>query len=288
MKGAVRVVDVAGGPGDMLVRTWGDPGLPALLLLHGLGSTSRIWDLCAPFLSESHYLIAPDQRGHGGSAKPPEGYGWEQITGDAVRLLDALGLDEVFVMGHSWGGDVTLELAVRHPDRVGAICLVDGGIVDFQAHVGWPEAERLLEPQNLWGLTPDELKAAIAPWLRSLPAPEQHEVILANYEVRSDGTVAPRLPYAANMAIARALWEHRPPQLYERLERPALVIQAVPPAPRSEVGERFYRWRSECVDQAQTSSNLVSALRFEDTVHDVPLQRPRELASAWERFRSRL
>lgn len=271
--------------GEMRVRTWGDPSLPALLLLHGLGSTNRIWDLCIPFLSDSYYLVAPDQRGHGGSSKPADGYGWTEVTDDAVRLLDGLGLERAYVMGHSWGGDVTLELAVRHPGRVEAICLVDGGIIDFRAHMEWPEARRLLEPKKVCGFTLEELKAAIEPWLRSLPAREQHEIILANYEVRSDGTVCPHLPYDANMAIARAMWEHRPPRLYEQLTRPALVLQAVPPGPLTDMSQRFHRWRSECVELAQNGPARATVRRFVDTVHDVPLQCPRELVSAWEEFR---
>ena len=271
--------------GEMRVRTWGDPSLPALLLLHGLGSTNRIWDLCIPFLSGSYYVVAPDQRGHGGASEPPPP---PPPAPDARRPPPrprGLGLERAYVMGPSWGGDVTLELAVRHPGRVEAICLVDGGIIDFRAHMGWPEAMRLLEPKKVCGFTLEELKAAIDPWLRSLPSPEQHEVILANYEIRNDGTVCPHLPYDANMAIARAMWEHRPPHLYEQLTRPALILQAVPPGPLTDMSERFYRWRSECVELAQNGPARATVRRFVDTVHDVPLQRPRELVSAWEEFR---
>ena len=270
------------GPLTLHIRTAGDPSNPTLLLLHGLGSTSHIWDLLAPHLVERFRLVAPDQRGHGRSGKPASGYGWEEVCSDAVRLLDHLGVPSAHVMGHSWGGDVALELATRHPDRVAALGLIDGGIIDFQAHLSWPEAARLLEPMDVWGMTLPELEHAIDGWLTSLPSPEQRQIILANYERRADGTVAPWLARDANMEIARALWEHRPPQLYPSVRAPTLMVHALPPEPRSPEDERFVSWRSDCATAAERGIARVAVVRYRDTVHDVPLQRPQQLAADWQ------
>lgn len=277
-----RSIDV--GPLTLHVRTAGDPAHPTLLLLHGLGSTTHIWDLAAPLLAERFHLVIPDQRGHGRSDKPSSGYGWRDVCDDAVRLLDHFGVEAAQVMGHSWGGDVALELAVRHPDRVTALGLVDGGILDFRAHLGWDEAARLLEPMDVWGMTPPELEQAIAGWLASLPSPEQRRIILANYEQRADGTVAPWLARDANMEIAHALWEHRPPRLYPEVTAPTLMVHALPPEPRSEEDTLFLTWRSACASEAERAIHRVRVVRYPDTVHDVPLQRPHRLVEDWFGF----
>lgn len=58
----------------MHLRSWGEVG-PPLVLLRGLGSTSRIWKLVAPLMAGRFRVMAPDQRGHGLSTKPASGYG---------------------------------------------------------------------------------------------------------------------------------------------------------------------------------------------------------------------
>lgn len=270
----------------MHLRSWGEAGVP-LVLVHGLGSTGRIWELVAPLMARRFRVLAPDQRGHGLTTKPETGYDWGDVSDDLIALLNALGLERVALVGHSWGADVALEFAVRHPQRLEVLGLVDGGIVDFQAHLGLLEAERLLEPQPVWGLRLEELKLAIAGWLASLPAPEQQAIILANYELKADGTVAPYLPFAPNMEIARALWAHRPPELYRELCVPTQVIQAIPAEPHDPETAMFHRWRSECAALARTTINEVEVLEMIDTVHDVPVQRPERLAQVWDAFYSR-
>lgn len=281
-----RTVELRSRDLKMHVRSWGEAGVP-LVLLHGLGSTGRIWELVAPLMARRFRVLVPDQRGHGLSAKPETGYGWADVCDDLIALLDVLGLERVALIGHSWGADVALEFAARHPERLTALGLVDGGIVDFQAHLSLPEAEKLLEPQALWGLHLEELKVRIAGWLDSLPAPEQQAIILANYELNADGTIAPYLPYTANMEIARALWEHRPPELFVQLHVPTQVIQAIPSQPHDPETAMFHRWRSECAALARTSISQVEVLEFPETVHDIPIQRPELLAEVWEAFYER-
>ena len=92
-------------------RDWGGSGIP-IVLLHGLASTCRIWDLVAPILSDDFAVVALDQRGHGESAKPDRGYDFATVSGDLHGFIEALKLDSPVIVGHSWGGDVALEYAV--------------------------------------------------------------------------------------------------------------------------------------------------------------------------------
>ena len=79
--------------------------------------------------------MAYDQRGHGRSTKPSSGYGFERPTADAAAVIRATGLGRPIVVGHSWGANVALELAVRHPrlvsrgDPAGRGLLIDAGPV---------------------------------------------------------------------------------------------------------------------------------------------------------------
>src|SRR3990170_3000694 len=88
-------------------RDWGGNGR-LVLLLHGLASTAHIWDFVAPLLAERHRVVALDQRGHGLSAKPDDGYDYATVARDAVALLDHLHAPSAIVVGHSWGASVAI------------------------------------------------------------------------------------------------------------------------------------------------------------------------------------
>src|SRR5690606_27415799 len=81
---------------------------PPFILVHGLASNRRIWDLVAPRLATRHRVIALDQRGHGESDKPERGYDYATVTADLEAFLDALGVARPILVGHSWGAGVVL------------------------------------------------------------------------------------------------------------------------------------------------------------------------------------
>jgi pimeloyl-ACP methyl ester carboxylesterase len=94
---------------------------PALLLLPGFGGAAWNFDELAPLLTGRRLLI-PDLPGHGGSAPLPA----PSLAGFAdvlAGLLDAEGVPQTDVLGHSLGGVVAVRLAVRHPDRVRRLIL---------------------------------------------------------------------------------------------------------------------------------------------------------------------
>jgi pimeloyl-ACP methyl ester carboxylesterase len=91
----------------------GDP----LLLLHGWPQHWYEWRFQIPRLAEQYRVICPDLRGLGWSDAPPDGYEKENMAEDVVALLDALGLEEVRLMAHDWGGWIGFILCLRHPQR---------------------------------------------------------------------------------------------------------------------------------------------------------------------------
>lgn len=102
----------------------GDPAGHAVLLLHGLSDSRRSFDRLLPLLPPSLRLIVPDQRGHGDSDRPDDGYTLPALAADALALLDALGVARATVVGHSLGSFVAQRLALAARERVAGLVLV--------------------------------------------------------------------------------------------------------------------------------------------------------------------
>lgn len=97
---------------------------PALLLLHGLGDTSRSWSLMLPELAKSHRVYAFDQRGHGAASAPRCCYALADLAWDAIAFMDAMKIERASVVGHSLGSFVAQHLAAHHPERVQKVVLI--------------------------------------------------------------------------------------------------------------------------------------------------------------------
>jgi lipase len=144
----VSRVPVPGG--ELTIGQWpGDsaPGDSPVLAIHGITANHRAWGMVAPLVPRP--VVAPDLRGRGGSGQLPGPYGMTAHAADCVAVLDALGIEQAVVVGHSMGGFVASVLAHRYPDRVARLVLVDGGAplvlpdgVDIEAALG-PALARL-------------------------------------------------------------------------------------------------------------------------------------------------
>jgi 3-oxoadipate enol-lactonase/4-carboxymuconolactone decarboxylase len=102
----------------------GRPDGDVVLLLGSLGSTLAMWDAQAAALGEHYRVIRADHRGHGGSPAPEGPYSIDDLVGDAVALLDRLGVARAHVVGLSIGGMTAMRLASLHPSRVGRVAVL--------------------------------------------------------------------------------------------------------------------------------------------------------------------
>jgi len=108
---------------------WGPADAPVMLLLHGFPEYSGAWAELAPRLAGRYRCIAPDQRGYGQSWAPPEveAYSAGKLVGDMCALLDHVAPGQaVIVVGHDWGAAVAYALAMREPDRVARLIVLNG------------------------------------------------------------------------------------------------------------------------------------------------------------------
>ncbi len=109
---------------------------PTVVLLHGLAASVVAWRYNISALSEKSAIFAPDLPGPGESAKPKVRYDTEFGLHFLQQFLDALGVDCPILMGNSTGGFLALAWALRHPERVQSLVLVD--VPGLGREVAWP------------------------------------------------------------------------------------------------------------------------------------------------------
>ncbi|WP_173084533.1 alpha/beta fold hydrolase [Phytohabitans rumicis] len=108
----------------MAYRVAGDPAAAPMLLLHALGEGEHDWHGVLPELARTHRVYAPDLRGHGASGYP-ERYSFELMRDDVLGFLDAVGIGQTVLIGHSLGGMVAVLLAQAAPHRLTRLVLED-------------------------------------------------------------------------------------------------------------------------------------------------------------------
>jgi pimeloyl-ACP methyl ester carboxylesterase len=249
---------------DISYRRAGD-GKP-VLLLHGIPTSSRLWDFIGVELARDFDVIAPDLLGFGESAKPLDRD--VSVTAQAEllpELLDELGVDRPVVVGHDIGGAVAQILAVRSPERVAALGLVDS--VSFDS---WPIAPMIALRRSaplVSKLPPGWVTTTLAAGLqRDLPE-RAHEAVdagLAAWDRDADSLRAffrnvEALDSRHTQAIAGRLGD---------IAVPAHVVWGA--------SDRFQKpeWAPRLRDAIPGAT-----LRLIDSGHFVPWERPEELAT---------
>ena len=108
----------------------GPENAPPILLSHGYGATSRMWDGQVAAFADRYRLILWDMRGHGQSGDPadPALYSHALTVGDTAAVLDACGIERAIIGGLSLGGVMSLAFHLAHPERVRALMLFDTGL----------------------------------------------------------------------------------------------------------------------------------------------------------------
>lgn len=259
----------------MKALLWDGPqGSAPALLLHGLTSCAETWSLVAPLLAAERPVIALDLRGHGETDKPGQGYDQASVAEDVLAALQVLGVPEVCVVGHSWGGGIALRLAATYPEWVRRLVLADGGILNRREGVLTPErAEQMLAPIEIY----QTVHTYFAEFRRTLNGhwtPEIEAIALAAIEHNPDGSVRERLDREHQKQILHANWAVDMAALYPRVACPTLVL---PAENLTAAPERREARKTQVAETARLLPNATVAW-VPESVHDIQLHKPQVVA----------
>ena len=254
------------------------PGVP-ILLVHGLASNARLWDGPARRLAElGHAVVAVDLRGHGLSDKPDDGYEINSVADNIAEVITALqphqsAGQKPLVIGQSWGGNLVVELAHRHPEIIRGIVAVDGGTIELsKAFPNWDECERTLRPPAIAGMHYDRLRS----YIRAAHLDWSEEAIdgqMHNMERLDDGTIRPHLTMERHIKVLHSLWQHMPSTLWENITVPVLFT----PAAKQE--DDHTRTKRAQIAQALRVLPRAKVEWFEPADHDLHAQFPHRFAA---------
>ena len=227
---ATRFVTVEDGV-QIEVLDWGGSG-PAIVLLAGLGSTAHHYDDVAPALTARYRVVGVTRRGHRGSSAAPGGYGAVRLADDVLRVIDAVGVNNPVVAGHSFAGEEMHILGARHSVRIRGLVYVDaafdrGDNADteaFNAVAKTVPAAPSPQPGDLASF------ASLRAYLEKYGGAGPEAYLRTRYRTNPDGSIgglwAPDLPI--RQAMTKEIQAAYKPYNPERIHVPALAIYAVP------------------------------------------------------------
>jgi len=163
-----RTIEVADGV-RISCHLSGDPTAPTIVLLHALGEQAASWARVEPRFASLFRVVNLDLRGHGDSDWPGV-YSFELMRDDVIAVLDALGLRDVVLVGHSMGGTVAYLVAQAQPGRIARLVVEDAPppFPRTRAQPERPEGALLFD----WAVVPaiaEQVNDPTRRWWRQLP-----------------------------------------------------------------------------------------------------------------------
>jgi esterase len=266
---------VPSGDVEIFYRKLGRPGRTPVLIVHGLSFFSRDWVPVAERIAQDREVVAIDMRGFGESAwSPQRNYKLDNMSGDVIAVLDALGWDNAVLMGHSFGGRVALATAGWKPERAaGLIC------VDFapdlapagRRHVaerigGQPDVFASVDEAMIYHHEPVSDAARRARWEAFFTKTDKGYVLKRDLHFRDNFRKA--LESGKSAPVPEFLW----PMLGE-MQIPTLVIRAS--------GSDMFA--PETLDKVRSLNPRARAIEIEGS-HDLAGDNPQALSEAVNAF----
>jgi 3-oxoadipate enol-lactonase len=237
-------------------------GKPALLFLHYWGGSARTWKQVTAELVPEFRCVAYDQRGWGQSDAPREGYAIRDLAGDVRSLVEALGLQDYVLVGHSMGGKVAQYLASQRPAGLRGLILVAPAAPTPQ---NIPEAARFAQ-LHAYDNRENALQA-LAFLTASLPDASIQEQILADN-------------FAAGSSEAKLAWPTS--SAYEdistevgKISVPTLLV-----AGELDRQDPIEQHKQEVLPRIKEAKIII----LPNCGHLIPIDQPQELARAIRQF----
>jgi haloalkane dehalogenase len=257
-----------------------------IVFLHGNPGSSHGWRNVLPDVGAGR-LLAPDLIGMGRSGKPDLPYAFADHARYLDAWFDALGLDDVVLVGHDWGGALAFDFAARHPGRVRGLAFFETIVKPMAWEDLTPQAaersrkirtpgvgEDLVLEQNLFvrqaftgGVRTPVADADLAAYLAPFPTPESRRPILA---------WARQLPLGGDPAVLVTRIEAYDEWLASSTDVPKLLL-TFEGSPTLLIGERMARWCAENVA-------ALDVVACGEAGHHAQEDRPKEIAAeiaAW-------
>jgi len=217
--GAVHVV-------DLREESPQPSGASPVVFVHGMVGHTGFWNTALAACADRRRAVALDLRGHGNSRAPADGdYSVSGCADDVLAVLDALHVDAVVLVGHSYGACVTIEVAARRPERVRRLVLVDppGDFTRLSAQA----REEQLDPY-IAALTGDQWRSAVE---------ADFEDALGGSRTGTAASVRARLatmPREALLGMFRSMMDFPAVASLERyLDAPGAAVHAILAPPNS-------------------------------------------------------
>ena len=258
-----------------------------VFLISGAFSTYRHWNRVTPRLSKHFKLYCIDYLGAGDSDKPVSGFDYtiEEQADLMVKMMEALQISKVHVLGVSYGGAIALNLAARYTDKVGKIVSIEGNGINGNRHqkISYGPMQDLLKVP-IFGEIPiglirsglaDKLvtKSVMGKAWEDLNETEKKEV---RRIVSKDNRTASRISW---LRICQTLKTSRDfTEEAKRISTPILYLYG---------GDSdYYEMAKGNADFLKAHLADVKVVRFDDGIHDLELQKPEDVATLVLRFLS--
>ena len=262
---------------ELHYRDWGGRG-QEIILLHGLASTSRIWDFVAPILSDKFRVIALDLRGHGLSSKPLTGYDFKSIVDDLNKFIEKINFKNPIIVGHSWGGMVALSYAKKYSYCIEGLCLIDGGTTEISSSgITYDDMKKKFTPPDFTETHVDEFKHRIYSKINSSNNRLLEDIILSNFNIKDNLIKGAKLSLDNHMKIIESIWYYKPTEIYKYIKIPVLLMPARQDNENFTSTEKLFKTTG--INNAIDSLDFVKLIWLDNSIHDVPLQRPKLLAN---------
>lgn len=219
-----------------------------LILLHGGFGSADIWNNQIPAFSEHYYVIAPDSRGQGRTTDSDAPFSYHLMAEDTIRLMDYLGIEAAYIVGWSDGGNIGIDLAIHHPERVKALVAFGANINPAGYQDGFLDYVR--------NATVEDIKLMVGiEYLQMMPDPERLPIILEKiktlYTTEPDFTAKELAAITAPTLILdgqneTAIRLDQPQKIAESIPNAQLII--LPNAGHSAVTENPAAWNKSVLD----------------------------------------